>query len=426
MDKVIPFDMSISRVGTQKGGSRDGARLGLCGSRNGAGLGLGGFQKRKEDRGLEKGFARYGCGEKSFEGDKYLTGKKGLPEKEGSVGKRGLTREEGGVGKKGLPKEEGDVGKGGLTEENGIGGKRELIREKGIGGKRWLSEERGLAEKDGMCGRSAAALGAEKGPGERGGVIDIGAIRRNGRKLRAGLIAPAEEEVKTELAKEHAAEPIKDMGDIDRISQFLIQRKRYRDNMLFIVGINFGLRVSDLRTLRFCQLINDDFTFRDRFPILERKTRNTRKRQQNRYITINMAVIEAVTLYLEHTPDICLSDYMFRSESNRGRNRNEPLSKQAVDLILKGIANDLGLGNRMATHSLRKTFAYHQMVMSGNDPRKLLLLQKMFGHSSAAQTLDYIGITSEEIDEAYRRLNLGSVHNYLMDSSIEETEAGIG
>ena len=104
-------------------------------------------------------------------------------------------------------------------------------------------------------------------------------------------------------------------------------------------------------------------------------------------------------------------------------NENKPISKQAVDLMLKGIAKDLGLGNRMATHTLRKTFAYHQMVMSGNDPRKLLLLQKIFGHSTAAQTLDYIGITSEEIDEAYRNLTLGSVnHNYLVDSDIGETE----
>ena len=63
------------------------------------------------------------------------------------------------------------------------------------------------------------------------------------------------------------------------------------------------------------------------------------------------------------------------------------------------------------------------MVMSGNDPRKLLLLQKMFGHSSAAQTLDYIGITSEEIDEAYRSLNLGSVDsNYLVDSNLIEAD----
>lgn len=254
--------------------------------------------------------------------------------------------------------------------------------------------------------------------------IDISAIQRSCRKLQAGLISPAIEEIHTELAKEHAAEPIKSMEEILRICDFLVENKRYRDNMLFIVGINFGLRISDLRTLRFTHIINDDFTFRDNFPILEKKTKSTRKHQRNRYITINTAVVEAVTLYLENTPGMRLSDYMFRSSSNNGSKENKPLSKQACDSILKGIARDLGLGNRMATHSLRKTFAYHQMVMSGNDPRKLLLLQKMFGHSTAAQTLDYIGITSEEIDEAYRKLNLGSATcHYLIDSNLGERES---
>lgn len=252
-------------------------------------------------------------------------------------------------------------------------------------------------------------------------VINLSAIQQNSRKLRAGLIAPAIEDTSKDLAVEHAAEPIKSMDDILRVSQFLISKKRYRDNMLFIVGINFGLRVSDLRMLRFSDLINNDCTFRDRFPILEKKTRNTRKHKMNRYITINTAVVEAVTLYLENTPDVRLSDYLFRSQSNNGSGENKPISKQAIDFMLKGLAKDLGLGNRMATHSLRKTFAYHQMVMSGNDPRKLLLLQKMFGHSTAAQTLDYIGITSEEIDEAYRKLNLGSTTcHYLIDSSVGE------
>lgn len=254
-------------------------------------------------------------------------------------------------------------------------------------------------------------------------IIDISAVRQSCRKLKAGLISPATEEVKQELASEHSAEPIKEMSDIIRVSQFLIGEKRFRDNMLFIVGINFGLRISDLRTLRFSHLINDDCTFRDRFAILEKKTRNTRRYQRNRYITINSAVVEAVTLYLENTPGVKLSDYMFRSQSNNGKGKNEPISKQAVDYMLKAVARDLGLGNRMATHTLRKTFAYHQMVMSGNDPRKLLLLQKMFGHSTAAQTLDYIGITGEEIDEAYRRLNLGSTScNYLIDSTLGESE----
>ena len=252
-------------------------------------------------------------------------------------------------------------------------------------------------------------------------VIDISVLRRNDRKLRAGLIAPSEENISCELAPEHTSEPIKSMDDIIAISRFLIANNRYRDNMLFIVGINFGLRVSDLRVLRFSNLINDNLTFKDSFPVFEKKTRNTRKKKKNRHITINTAVVEAITLYLENTPNVRLSDYMFRSISNRGGNLNEPLSIRSIDRILKGIANDLDINVKVSTHTLRKTFCYHQMLMSNNDTRKLMLLQKMLNHSSPAQTLDYIGITSEEIQEAYSKLNLGSEkHSYLVDSSIEE------
>lgn len=262
--------------------------------------------------------------------------------------------------------------------------------------------------------------------------IDLSALKQNTtRRLSEGLIAPAEEVVEEYIVQDHAAEPIKSMDDIIRISEFLIENKRYRDNMLFIVGINFGLRVSDLRMLRFSNLINENFAFRDSFPVFEKKTRNTRKKKKNRYITINAAVIEAVTLYLENTPGVTLSDYMFRSQSNhacdKSGNKNVPLDVKSIDRILKGIASDLGLSCKISTHSLRKTFGYHQMMMAGNDNRKLLLLQKIYGHSTPAQTLDYIGITTEEIEEAYRQMNLGSVkHNYLVDSNIVEFESGAG
>ena len=254
--------------------------------------------------------------------------------------------------------------------------------------------------------------------------IDLSALRQSGNKqLAEGLIAPAKEETERVLATEHAAEPIKSMDDINRISRFLIQNGRYRDNMLFIVGINFGLRVSDLRVLRFSDLIDDNCAFKDSFAVFEKKTRNTRKKKKNRYITINKAVREAVTLYLEHTPGVCLSDYMFRSQSNNGSNKNEPIDMRSVNGILYGIAKDLQLNVKLSSHSLRKTFCYHQMLMSNNDGRKLLLLQKMLGHFTPAQTLDYIGITSEEIEEAYRNLNLGSSScNYLVDSAIEERD----
>lgn len=253
-------------------------------------------------------------------------------------------------------------------------------------------------------------------------VIDPSALRAP-RKLSANMIAPATEKYFSELAPEHASEPIKSLEDINRISEYLIANKRYRDNMLFIVGINFGLRCSDLRMLRFGDLITENFMFKDTFPVFEKKTRNTRKRKKNRYITINDAVIEAVTLYLENTPNVSLSDYLFRSESNHGASGNEPLAIQSINLILKGIARDLDLNIKMSSHSLRKTFCYWMMVQGHNDERRLLLLQKMLNHSSPAQTLDYIGLTSEEIAEAYRKLNIGSKkYTYLVNSNIVEVD----
>lgn len=243
------------------------------------------------------------------------------------------------------------------------------------------------------------------------------------RTLSDVMLSPAEAPIEKELAQEHAADPIKKIEDIERMSRHLIQQGRYRDNMLFIVGINFGLRVSDLVTLRFSDLIDENFSFKTTFPVLERKTKNTRKVKKNRYLTINEAVMDAVELYLKHCPSK-LDDYMFRSESNRGINSGKPISTFSVERLLKKAASEIGLKCHVSTHTLRKTFGYHQMIMGGNDPRRLLLLQKMFGHSSAAQTLEYIGLTGEEIQEAYLGLNLGGkdcyAKQYAHFSSIRE------
>lgn len=248
-----------------------------------------------------------------------------------------------------------------------------------------------------------------------------------GRQLAPGMIQPAKQEVLVESVEEHKAEPLKDVNDIKRMADYYLSREQYRNYMMFIVGINFGLRRSDLLRLRFCDLIDQNMCFKTTFPILEKKTSNTRKVKRNRYITINNAVVEAVTLYLQHNR-AHLDDYMFRSESNNkgkgntgsARDENKPMSRTTVDNVLKEAARELGIQAKVSSHSLRKTFGYHQMVMSGNDPRKLLLLQKIFGHSTAAQTLDYIGITGEEIEEAYLSLNLGGSNCY--SDCVEDTQ----
>lgn len=231
-------------------------------------------------------------------------------------------------------------------------------------------------------------------------------------KLKPSPAAEATVQVPVTM-KQQTADPIKSIDDINKVCDFLLENKRYRDYMLFVVGINFGLRVSDLTSLRFRDLINNDLTFKPSFQILEKKTKDTRKNQKLRYITINQSVIDAVNLYIQNAPrDLTLDDFMFRSEGPNKKGKgyetgNAPLNKTSVNRILQKIAKDCGLKIKMSTHTLRKTFGYHQMAMDNNDPRKLMLLSKMFGHSTTAYTLMYIGLTKEEMDEAYLNLNLG-------------------
>lgn len=252
--------------------------------------------------------------------------------------------------------------------------------------------------------------------------LDVTKLQR--RSVPGTLLSPAATTAMDELAPDHTSEPIKSIDDIYRIANFLLDNHRYRDHMLFITGINFGLRIGDLLQLRFSSLINPDMTFKDTFAILEQKTKNTRKVRKNRYITVCDAVIDAVLLYLENAPyEVSLSDYMFRSESNHKSKEDKPLDQKSAYNIITGIARDLQLDMKVSTHTLRKTFGYHIMMQSDNSQRQLILLSKIYGHSSTAQTLAYIGITKDEIASTYRSLNLGQTDKSLIGTHLLEADS---
>ena len=216
-----------------------------------------------------------------------------------------------------------------------------------------------------------------------------------------------------DIVDEHDAEPIKSKDDINRICMYLLKEKRYRDYCLFIIGINTGLRIYDILHLSVGDLVNEDGTFKDEMILMEHKTKNTRKTKVNRHISINNSIKKAVKILLDNG-NYSLNDYLFTSNSNRctyeyksGIKVKSPLKRQSVDFIFKGIAKDLNLNFRFATHSLRKTFGYNVIKMNQDNPRSLQLLQKIFNHSSPSITLRYVGITSDEINKTYNDLNLG-------------------
>lgn len=203
--------------------------------------------------------------------------------------------------------------------------------------------------------------------------------------------------------KKHAAEPIKSLEDIQYVSQYLIDRRRYRDNLLFIAGINLGLRCGDLLQLKIGHLLDEHGAYKEKVVLREQKTGKIRE------VWLNNAVYDAMDLYLGGLDAVNLNDYLFKGIGNRSRNSDRPMRVDTCEKLLKKIVNDeCGLTVHASTHMLRKTFSYHVIMTAPDRSRAVEFLQKILGHSSPAITLAYAGITDDEIAESYRSLNLGA------------------
>lgn len=203
--------------------------------------------------------------------------------------------------------------------------------------------------------------------------------------------------------REHAADPIKSVEDIQLISTYLINCERYRDNLLFVAGINLGLRCGDLLTLKVGHLLSADGTsYRDCLTIREQKTNKIREAY------LNDAIYDAADLYFAHAGKVKLDDYLFKSVCNRVKAAEKPITVRSAERLLKEIIIDkCGIQMHVGTHTLRKTFSYHILMNAPDRTRAVEFLQKILGHSSPRITLAYAGITDDEIKQSYQELNLG-------------------
>jgi integrase len=195
--------------------------------------------------------------------------------------------------------------------------------------------------------------------------------------------------------KADEVEPIKSIKDIAKVKQYLIGKVNKRDYMLFVVGINVGLRAGDLLRLKIKEIMNDD-TIVDKVVIYEEKT------EKKREFELNESAKGAIRLYLDTLQEIDYGAFLFKS-----RKGSRALTVESAHKIIKTTLRELNIKGNYGTHSLRKTFAYHIYIKNiRTSPTIINTLQKMLNHSSASVTLRYIGITKEVISDVYNSLNL--------------------
>lgn len=175
-------------------------------------------------------------------------------------------------------------------------------------------------------------------------------------------------------------QPLRDKKLIEKIKTELrnIDEKYY---IMFILGINTGLRISDLLKLKVKDVKNSHIVIR------EEKTGKLKRFPINAYLR------KELDLYILGKED---EEYLFPS-------RKRPYHIQRVQAyrILNTVARKFGL-QEIGTHTLRKTFGYWYYKKT----KDVALLQEIFNHSSPAITLRYIGINNDVIDESLKDFTL--------------------
>lgn len=178
-----------------------------------------------------------------------------------------------------------------------------------------------------------------------------------------------------------SVEPIRNPRDIKAIKRLLADRPR--DLALFTLGINTNLRASDLVALTVDMVA--DLRAADTIQLREIKTSKVRR------ITLNKAVVDSLqTLLRATTPRP--SDPLFMSQ------RGGALTVPSVSRLVKGWCKSINLKGSYASHTLRKTWGYHQRVTFGTGLPELMVC---FNHSTQRQTLDYLCIQPSEIRDVY-------------------------
>jgi integrase len=174
-------------------------------------------------------------------------------------------------------------------------------------------------------------------------------------------------------------QPIRERRQIEAMKRQL-KGNEYglRDVCLFTLGINSGLRVSDLLKLTVGHVVDDKGKPLDRITLREQKTGKAKS------FPISATAAKAISEYLATRPSADSSDPLFLSRKSKGLGH---LQRAQAYKIINDAARAVGITEAIGTHTLRKTFGY----WAYKEGKDITLIQKLLNHASPSITLAYIG-----------------------------------
>lgn len=184
-------------------------------------------------------------------------------------------------------------------------------------------------------------------------------------------------------------QPIRSYNDIKKLKNHYLEKGEYRNYLLISVCLNTALRICDVLSLKWKDLIE----------LKSKKIKNHISIQENKtgkatIIKINPILKSDIKLYMKK--EGLKGEYVFTNKNGTS------LSRVSAFKLVKSGGKAIGLEHEISPHSLRKTFGYHAWK-KGTPPA---VLMQIYNHSSYEVTKRYLGITQDEKDLVFTEISL--------------------
>ena len=164
-----------------------------------------------------------------------------------------------------------------------------------------------------------------------------------------------------------------------------------RNYCLFVMGINTAFRANELLSLRIQQV--SGLKVGSRLEVKQSKT------GKYRAVTINHASYAAIQLWLKCHP----RQHEPKAPFFQSQRSHSAIRVSTLNNLVKSWCKNAGISENTGSHTLRKTWGYHQRMRG---QASIPILMVAFGHTSETQTLEYLCIQADEVQALYLGLEL--------------------
>lgn len=171
-------------------------------------------------------------------------------------------------------------------------------------------------------------------------------------------------------------DPIRNVKKLRKMGSYL-KKKSPRDYMLFLLGMYSALKMSDILKLQVSDVMLGKRTVIKKFKLSRGVDSPLRQ-------SVRKELLEYVTKH-------CEGGYLFPS-----RTGDSHIGRQQAYLILNDAARQAGIAESVGAQVLRKT-SFYWAYKGGTS---LEVIQKALGHGSVHMTVQYLGLTFEDLEEA--------------------------